>query len=166
MQCKYASKKLAQQRRRPQSGVAAVEFALVIILLLIIVAGVIEFGRAFWYYDALTKATRDGARFMTEASTANIGGSVTAAEDLVIDAANAANVPGFDRNNVEVTCDGAACTNGAAPEVVQVEITGYQVTIGGWIPIFLPTGGGVTSFTSALAPATTMRYMQQGPGDE
>jgi hypothetical protein len=159
MQCKYASKKLAQQRRQSQSGVAAVEFALVIILLLIIVAGVIEFGRAFWYYDALTKATRDGARFMSGVSTADIGDSVADAEDLVIDAANAANVPGFDRGNVVVTCDDAPCTNGAAPEVVRVEITGYEVTIGGWIPIFLPTGG-LTSFTRELAPATTMRYMQ------
>lgn len=159
MQFKYSTKKLGQQRRRSQSGVAAVEFGLIIILLLIIVAGVIEFGRAFWYYDALTKATRDGARFMSGISAANIGGSVAAAEDLVIDAANAANVPGFDRGNVEVTCDGATCANGTAPEVVQVEITGYQVTIGGWIPIFLPTGG-LTSFTRELAPATTMPYMQ------
>lgn len=159
MQCKYSSKQRAQQRRQPQSGVAAVEFALVIILLLIIVAGVIEFGRAFWYYDALTKATRDGARFMSGVSTADIGDSVANAEDLVIDAANAANVPGFDQNNIEVTCDGEPCVNDAAPEVVRVEITGYQVTIGGWIPIFLPTGG-VTSFTRELAPATTMRYMQ------
>lgn len=159
MQCKYASKKPAQQRRRPQTGVAAVEFALIIILLLIIVAGVIEFGRAFWYYDALTKATRDGARFMSGVPTENIGGSVAAAEDLVIGAANAANVPGFDRSNVEVTCDDAACANGTAPDVVRVEITGYEVTIGGWIPIFLPNGG-MTSFTRELAPATTMRYMQ------
>lgn len=143
-----------------QKGVAAVEFALVIILLLIIVAGVIEFGRAFWYYNALTKATRDGARFMSEVSTEKIGDSLADAEDLVIAAANAANVPGFDRGNVEVTCDGAACANGTAPEVVRVEITDYEVTIGGWIPIFLPTGGGVTSFTSELAPSTTMRYMQ------
>jgi Flp pilus assembly protein TadG len=140
-----------------QRGVAAVEFALVIILLLIIVAGIIEFGRAFWYYNALTKATRDGARFMS-VSTANIGDSVAAAKDLVIDAANAANVPGFGQSNVEVTCDGTTCAN-VAPEVVRVEIIDYEVTIGGWIPIFLPTGG-VTSFTRELAPSTTMRYMQ------
>lgn len=154
------------KRGRNEHGVAAVEFALVIILLLIIVAGIIEFGRAFWYLNALTKATRDGARFMSEVPTATLGSSVTAAEDLVADAANAANVPDFDVDeHVRVKCDDDECVNNTAPEVVRVEITGYQVTIGGWIPIFLPTGG-VTSFTSELAPSTTMRYMQQEPGDE
>jgi Flp pilus assembly protein TadG len=147
------------QPPRKQSGVAAVEFALVIVLLLIIVAGVIEFGRAFWYYDALTKATRDGARLLSEVPAESIGSSVTAAEDLVIDAANASNVPGFDRSHVDVTCDGATCTNDTAPANVRVAITGYEVTIGGWIPVFLPTGGA-TSFTRELAPATTMRYMK------
>jgi Flp pilus assembly protein TadG len=144
---------------RKQAGVAAVEFALVIILLLIIVAGIVEFGRAFWYYNALTKATRDGARFMSEVPTETLGNSVAAAEDLVVDAANAANVPEFDADHVAVTCDGAACANNTTPEQVRVAISGYKVTIGGWIPFFLPTGG-VTSFEPELTPSTTMRYMQ------
>jgi Flp pilus assembly pilin Flp len=159
MQCKCPVKRQVRQSHRAQSGVAAVEFALIIVLLLIIVAGVIEFGRAFWYYDALTKATRDGARYMSGASTEMIGDSVEAAEDLVISAANTANVPDFARSNVEVTCDGASCANGTAPEIVRVEITGYVVTIGGWIPIFLPNGGG-TTFIRELTPATSMPYMQ------
>lgn len=157
---KPSSLQTRQAPRHPktQSGVAAVEFALVVILLLIIVAGVIEFGRAFWYYNALTKATRDGARFMSDTSSATIGNSATVAENLVVAAANAASVPGFNSSHVDVTCDGGTCANGTAPASVRVAITGYSVTIGGWFPIFLPTGG-ISSFTRELAPATTMRYM-------
>lgn len=150
---------------RTQSGAAAVEFALVIILLLMIVAGVIEFGRAFWYYDALAKATRDGARLMSEAPSATINsGGLPAARSLVVAAANAARVsPVLVTANVQVSCLNAAyspvaCVDGTAPANVRVAITGYDVTIGGWIPFFLPTGG-VTSFTPTLAPDTTMRYM-------
>ncbi|MDI1244349.1 MAG: pilus assembly protein, partial [Rhodoferax sp.] len=55
--------------RRPllrplQTGAVAVEFAFVIVVLLLIMAGLVEFGRTFWYADALTKATRDGARLL------------------------------------------------------------------------------------------------------
>lgn len=152
------------QAKRKDCGAAAVEFALVIIVLMLIVAGIVEFGRAFWYYDALTKATRDGARFMTTAPKATILTSITtgipAAKDLVVNAANSANVsPVLTYGNVSVTCQDAsfatvACQDGTAPANVKVAITGYSVTIGGWIGFALPSGG-VATFT----PHTTMRYM-------
>ena len=64
-------------------GVAAVEFALLLFLLLILVAGIVEFGRAFWYYDALAKATRDGARFL---SMSRVSTTVALSEDMKTDA--------------------------------------------------------------------------------
>lgn len=138
------------------------ELAFVLILLLIIVAGIVEFGRAFWYYNALAKATRDGARFMSTAPKATINSAgVPAARNLALAAANAANLkPALTSGEVTVTCLPSACTDGTAPENVRVAIS-YGVTIGGMIPFFLPTGGGVTAFTAALAPHTTMRYMLQ-----
>ena len=160
-----------------ESGSIVVEFALVLILLLIIVAGIIEFGRAFWYYDALAKATRDGARFLSTVSVSKVGDLAKAttapsnctdkytdsdpitANRIVYCAAIAANVPDFDLDNVNVQCDGGACVNGTAPEYIKVSIEGYPVTIGGWIPFILPTGG-VTEWTLNLSPATTMRYIR------
>lgn len=153
------------QARRKDRGAAAVEFALVIGVLLLIVAGIIEFGRAFWYYDALTKATRDGARFLTTAPSATINSAaVPAARTMVVNAAHAANVPEFTLDHVSVTCQDAAfqpvvCQDGAAPANVRMAITGYSVTIGGWIGFALP-GGGVATFT----PHTAMRYMCTGTG--
>lgn len=157
-----------------QKGAAAVEFALVIVILLLILAGIIEFGRAFWYYDALTKATRDGARFMTTVAKGNIGtaaaapanippytsGNPLTVRSIVVNAANAANVsPVLTPGNVSVSCQDAvfqtvSCQDGTAPVNVKVAITGYSVTIGEWIGFVLPSGGGAT-----FTPHTTMRYM-------
>ncbi len=164
-----------------QKGVAAIELAFVTLLLLLIVAGIAEFGRAFWHYNALAKGTRDAARFMSNTPNATLGNAVgnaapancnayaPTAKSMVYCAAREANVSNFALANVDVACDygagWAACSNGPlstdpVPTDVKVAIVNYSVTIGGMIPFFLPTGGGVTSFTAALAPHTTMRYMR------
>ena len=59
-------------RRSSQRGAALVELAFVMVLMLLIGAGTVEFGRSFWYADALTKATRDGARLMSTWPVASI----------------------------------------------------------------------------------------------
>lgn len=148
--------KLVQQR-----GIAAVEFAFVIIFLLIIVAGIIEFGRAFWYYNALSKATRDGARYMSTLDNAQIASTgILAAQNLVVAEANAAALsPAITITNVTVTCLPNACTDGTSPTDVTVAISRYNITIGGLIPFIMP-GGGATSYTRTLSPYTTMRYMK------
>ena len=144
-----------------QRGVAAVEFALVIIPLLLIVAGIVEFGRTFWYYDALTKSTRDAARYVsnTRASvTPPVGVNDTIKDNaklMVVNAVNAAKVPGFSTSNVNVVCDPTDCV---APIYVTVSISGYSIPIGGWIPIIFYTG--TSAWVARPTPATTMRYMQ------
>jgi len=140
-----------------QRGAAAVEFALVIVPLLLIIAGIVEFGRTFWYYDALTKSTRDAARYV---SNTRVSTSVAVdndvkdnAKSMVANAVNAAKVPGFSTGYVSVVCDPADCI---APNYVTVGIVDYPVTIGGWIPIVFYTG----NVNLTLSPATTMRYMK------
>lgn len=152
---------------REQKGVAAVEFALVLVFLLLLVAGIVEFGRAFWYYDALTKATRDGARFLSIADRETFDTFIDDAQTLVANAANAANLnPALTSSQVSVTClndsfNVITCgSNAAAPDSVRVAITGYSIDIGGMFPFLSPTGGTSTVYSGvALAPQTTMRYM-------
>jgi Flp pilus assembly protein TadG len=142
----------------PPHGVAAVEFAIVLSLMLLIVAGIFEFGRAFQYYDALAKATRDGARYMSAAPKATISSvAVSNAQGFVVTAANAANLkPLLTTANVVVTCTPAACADGTAPTDVEVSVSGYTITIGGVMPFVT----GTTSYTGVpLGPHTTMRYM-------
>lgn len=152
---------------RYAGGAAVVEFALLLFLLLIIVAGIVEFGRAFWYYDALTKATRDAARYisMTRVSTTvAINTDVeTNAVTMVKNAADTAQVPGFQETDVTVICDYDAGTGtgldcsaaGYTPEYITVS-TAYPVKIGEWIP-FVTLMNAPWNVT--LKSSTTMRYM-------
>jgi len=160
--------------RPKERGAAAVEFAIVISLLVLITGGIIEFGRVFWYLDTLTKATRDGARLMSNWSdkTTICSSGGPAARSLVINAANAAGVrpyltggTGCTGGNVDIQCtylvggtEGAWGSCNAASETnvpvhVSVAITGYNVAFGSWFAIPLPSGPW------ALTPHTTMRYM-------
>jgi hypothetical protein len=171
--------KRSRQARRDMYGVAVVEFALLLSLLLIVVAGIVEFGRTFWYYDALTKATRDGARFMSSVSVNQIGSLANdltlppltpsgkcstdtdntynhTAKNIVYCAAVAANVPGFNIGDVDILCDGGTCGDDTTPQYIEVSIDAYPVAIGNWIP-FVGLVGAPWNVT--LSPSTTMRYM-------
>ena len=151
---------------RCQHGAVAVELAIVMVLLLLIVAGTIGFGRTFWYADALTKSTRDGARLLSTWPIANISSAgVVAARNITLNSANAANVsPLLVPGNVVVECalDNAfnfvPCANGATPANVRVSITGFTVSLGEWFP-FIGTGGVINYGDIGLSPHTTMRYM-------
>ena len=48
--------------RRTEKGNVAIEFALVLPVLLLMVGGIIDFGRAYWFKQTLTWASREGAR--------------------------------------------------------------------------------------------------------
>ncbi|MGQ0443776.1 MAG: TadE/TadG family type IV pilus assembly protein [Beijerinckiaceae bacterium] len=65
------------QRIRTQKGVAIVEFTIVLPLLLLLMLAIAEFGRALYQYNALTKAVRDGARFMSENAFIGDSGQVS-----------------------------------------------------------------------------------------
>ena len=54
---------------RSQRSQALIEFALISPVLLLLLFGIIDIGRAVFYYDTLTHAAREGARTAVEAST-------------------------------------------------------------------------------------------------
>lgn len=165
MDMKNTFNRLSASRPTGEKGAAAVEFALVIIPLLLILAGIVEFGRAFWFYDSLAKATRDAVRFMSDANVATINtAGVPAAKMLVVNAANAARVsPALVSENVAVTCLDAsygvvACQDNTAPANVRVAITGYSITLGELLPLAYWEASATLGAT--LVPSTTMRYMK------
>lgn len=51
------------RRRRRSRGQALVEFALVVPWFLLLLFGIIEAGRFIFYYESLSHATREGARY-------------------------------------------------------------------------------------------------------
>lgn len=152
--------------RHRQHGAAVVEFALLLTLLVTIVAGITGLGRAMWYYDALSKASRNGARVLSVSHPATLASvAVDAARNTVRTDVQSAGLPGFTNANVSVTCLDAnmaviTCTNGTAPAGVRVGITGYTIVLGAQIPFLL--NASPTS-SVPLAPATTMPYLSEMP---
>lgn len=162
---------------RRQQGVAAVEFAIVVFILLLIAAGMVEFGRALWYYDALAKGTRDAARYLSTVPTSSLDTAsagvcsssaktaVECAKEVVVRAASAARVPGFAAGNVSVVCAPTACDAAAKPtEVTRVTVSvSFPMTLGVLFPFVSSTGpGSVAAGTIpgvTLTPHTTMPYM-------
>jgi Flp pilus assembly protein TadG len=68
--------------RRGQSSQALIEFALISPVLLLLLFGIIDIGRAVFYYDTLNHAVREGARAAVQAQTplptnADVLGAVT-----------------------------------------------------------------------------------------
>jgi Flp pilus assembly protein TadG len=163
--------KRSSQAGREMRGVAAVEFALLLFLLLIIVAGIVEFGRTFWYYDALTKATRDGARFLSMSRVSTEVALDSTFENnaiaMVENTADAARVPNFSSSDITVKCDydpsagtfSVCNTENYIPEYVTVSVA-YPVKIGEWIPFVTLVNA---PWNVTLSPSTTMRYMCSEP---
>ncbi len=144
-----------------QRGVAAVEFALMVFVLLLLTAGLAELGRAFWYYDALLKGTRDAARYLSTVPTAALAGAVAGTADIVVDAARASVVPGFVRANVSVVCAPTSCGAAVRPsDVMRVTVSAsYALGIGSAVPFVASVDGRGAGWAVTLAPHTTMPYM-------
>lgn len=56
---------------RKQAGVAAIEMGLLLPFLLLFAFGLTELGRAFYQYNTLAKAVRDGARHLSQYEPGN-----------------------------------------------------------------------------------------------
>lgn len=142
---------ITNQRRRLR-GVAVIELALTLVFLLLITIGITEVGRVFWYYDALQKAVRDGARCISMLSDLAVVSNVTACRQRVIFAAHSAGVsPDLNLGNVVYSNSG-----GSPPEYVTVRVTNYAMS---WIWSLgapLPDVGE----TTPLAVRATMPYMK------
>ncbi len=58
---------------RGQRGQEIIEFAFMLPLLALLLAGVIEFGRAFYEYNILSKSVRNAARYLSAAEISSTG---------------------------------------------------------------------------------------------
>ena len=56
-----------------ERGAELLEFAIVLPLLILLVLGAIEFGRAYFTYNILAKAVRDGARYAATSEATSAG---------------------------------------------------------------------------------------------
>jgi len=137
-----------------QRGQSLLEFAAVLPLLLLLAFGVTEFGRAFYQYNTLSKAIRDGARYMsshiystTEMNNAknmvvygNTGGSGTSV------------LPGLTTAKMQVIPDGGTTPYSelSPPEWVTIRVDGYP---------FSSLVPGVINLNVNFSPEFRMRYV-------
>ena len=148
--------------RRDEQGVQLLEVAIVIPILLLLFAGVAEFGRYFYEYTTLAKASRVGARYLASKSVASATNYETIAKNIVV-YGNAAGtgspiLTGLSTSNVTVTYQGGTA---GVPDTVTVSITGYEHD-----PIF-DLGALLNNDDLSLAvdvkPSVTMRYLLTTP---
>jgi Flp pilus assembly protein TadG len=150
-----AMKKLAKQ-----SGVAMIEFTIVLPVLLILTMATAEFGRTFAQYNTLTKAVRDGARYVAGKAVKGSTGVVQLNTTLTTEARNlvafgnvagsgTSLLPGLVPTNVTVVP--------GAPGSVVVTANYTYVPIFASLPLF--QYGSRLGMGRTLSAAVTMRAL-------
>lgn len=152
--------RLVRRFGRSERGTQLVELAIVLPVLLMLLAASAEFGRFFYTYQTLAKATRTGARYLMTETAA--GTSDAKAKNLVVYGNESGTgtpvVSGFTGANVRVVRSGGS---NAFPERVTVRIEGYT-----YQPVFdlgKLIGKPSISLRVPVSPSTTMRYFSSIP---
>ena len=150
----YANRVLRRLRRLGacEAGTQLAELAIVLPVLLVLFGATAEFGRFFYTYATLAKATRSAARYLTASNKATDAG----AQNLVIYGNEAGTgdplLPGLGPSHIDIEREGPSLQ----PQKVTVGISGYK-----YRPIF-DLGklmGKDFSMSIDVKPSTMMRYM-------
>ncbi len=151
-----------------QRGAAALEFALVLIPLLVLSFGVVEYGRAIYYYDTVVKSVRAAARYVAPYDPSNgtsFAAAAAGARCLAVygktecDSGDTPLAPGLATSNVKICtrasvseCDGilssdvqnvATGTGTGTINLVVVRIEDYQF---GFLGLPLTAAGASVQF--------------------
>ena len=146
--------------RKDERGTQLVELAIVLPIFVLLFAATAEFGRYFYEYTTLAKASRAGARFLAN-STVN-SAEDTKAKNIVVYGNSAGSgspiLSGMTAGNVVITRQGGVPV---LPQTVRVEITNFKHQ-----PIF--DLGKITKIKSLslkvdVKPSVTMRYLLTQP---
>jgi Flp pilus assembly protein TadG len=150
---------LLQRFAREESGLQLVELAIVIPIFLMLFAATAEFGRYFYEYTTLAKASLVGARYLSTAPV--LPNEDVIAKKIVVYGNPAGSgspiLTGLTTTNVVITREGGVPV---LPDTVKVEIVGYQHQ-----PIF-NLGALISKTLStnvAVKPSVTMRYLLTSP---
>ena len=146
--------------RRDERGIQLVELAIVIPIFVLLFAATAEFGRYFYEYTTLAKASRAGARYLATAAVKTA--EDTTAKNIVVYGNSAGNgspiLSGMTVANVTITRQGGVPV---LPETLTVQISNFKHQ-----PIF--DLGKLLKITSLsmnvdVKPSVTMRYLLTQP---
>ena len=149
--------------RRDEQGVSLIETAIIVPILLVLFAGVAEFGRYFYEYSTLAKASRLGARYLASRSVNSETHDYKALAKNIVVYGNVAGtgsplLDGLTLENVDVEYAGGTV---GVPNTVTVSIINYPHD-----PIF-DLGAFLNnddlSMAVNVAPSVTMKYLLTQP---
>ena len=152
---------ITNRLRRRVRGIAMVEFLIVLPICLILLMATAEFGRAFMQYNTLTKAARDGVRYLASNSlmgstgTVSITGIIQARTQNLVVYGNATGagspvLPGLTTADVTVVDAGGGN--------IRVSVVYPYGSIFAFVPGFF-YGGNTDTTTYSLQTAVTMRAL-------
>ena len=138
-------------RRSQERGQSLLEFAMVLPILLLLAIGTIEFGRAYYQYNTLSKAVRQAARYMSYAAYTSTERTKAANMGIYGNAAGTGSpcLPGLTATNILITPRGGGTTEDPPPTWVKASITGYTFQ-----SLFR-----IVPISAALTPSVEMRYV-------
>ena len=141
-----------------------IETAIVIPILLLLFAGVAEFGRYFYEYSTLAKASRVGARYLAAKAANSPNNWQANAKNIVVYGNTAGTgtpiLSGLTTSNVTVTYEGGTA---GVPDLVRVSITGYEHQ-----PLFdlgALLKNDALSLNIDVKPSVTMKYLLTQPSN-
>lgn len=139
--------------RDDNCGAILAETAIVLPMMLLLLAAAAEFGRLYYTYNTLSKATRVSARYIS--SRCLFSDNITEAENLAVYGNTAgtgtAILPNLTTANVVVN------PTSGTPETITVSIDNYT-----YQPL-LPLGGIVSLVNLEIDPSTTIKYLVTTP---
>ena len=146
--------------RRDERGTQLVELAIVLPIFIMLFGATAEFGRYFYEYTTLAKASRAGARFL---ATSTVNATEDAKAKNIVVYGNSAGtgtpiLPGMTTGNVVISRQGGVPV---LPQTITVSISSFQHQ-----PIF--DLGKITkikklSLKVDVKPSVTMRYLLTQP---
>jgi Flp pilus assembly protein TadG len=144
---------------RCERGTQLVELAIVLPVMLALFGATAEFGRFFYTYQTLSKATRSAARYLT---VEPLGGSDEQAANLVVYGNTAGTgdplVEGLTTGHVDIERGGG---NASMPPLITVRVEGFT-----YRPLFdlgALVGSPSISLNIDVSPSTTMRSFSTIP---
>jgi len=150
--------KTAAQKEHPHpldpSGQSLMELAMVLPLMLLVVFGITEFGRAYYQYNTLSKAIRDGGRYMSSHTYSAI--NISNAQKLVVYGQTAGGgtpvLPGLTTAMISVTPSGGTGPYDEInpPQSVVVGVNSYP---------FDSIVPGVVKLNITFSPQVMFRYV-------
>lgn len=145
---------------KDERGIQLVELAIVVPIFVLLFATTAEFGRYFYEYTTLAKASRAGARYLATAAVNPT--EDTKAKNIVVYGNSAGSgspiITGLTAGNVVITRQGGVPV---VPQTVKVQITGFKHQ-----PIFdlgKLTNIGSLSMNVDVKPSVTMRFLLTQP---